>query len=201
VRIDCTEARRQIDLRADGRLPDVGALEEHLTACPPCREQAHGLDWIGAALQRGRASAGPGFADHILRRVADVHPAPRPRPIPRRAPAVAALLMAAGLAAVVLLQRAPLPPTEPPRVRVELELSKIEARTVAVAGDFNEWQVEASKMTRGDDGVWRIRLELPPGRYQYVFVIDDERWIADPRATTVVDSGFSGANSILDVSL
>jgi hypothetical protein len=56
-------------------------------------------------------------------------------------------------------------------------------------------------MKQGVDGIWRVRLSLHPGRYQYAFVVDGEKWMPDPRATTVVDSGFSGANSVLDVSL
>jgi hypothetical protein len=124
-----------------------------------------------------------------------------PRPAAWRVAGAAAALAVALFAAARLRPAVTSPSIEPPRVPVELELASADARSVSVAGDFNQWQVDAARMTRGADGVWRIRLELPPGRYQYVFVVDDNRWIADPRASTVVDSGFSGANSVLDLSL
>jgi hypothetical protein len=49
--------------------------------------------------------------------------------------------------------------------------------------------------------VWKTRLSLPPGRYRYAFVVDSEKWVADPQAATVVDSGYGGADSVLDISL
>jgi hypothetical protein len=221
VAIGCGEAARQLQERKDGRLGPASsaALDAHFATCDPCRRQAHLLDWIGDVMENHRRAAPPGFADRVLRSVAGRTPAAvlvrRQAPMPylagwRLVPAAAGVALVAALLAMALLRpsvphvpaapAAPIASTEP-RVRVELELAKADARSVAVAGDFNEWQIDASKMTRGADGVWRIRLELPPGRYQYVFVIDDDRWMADPRASTVVDSGFSGTNSVLDVSL
>ena len=211
----CDEAVRRLQERLDGRpsAASAGDLDAHLAACAECRRQAHLLEWMGSVLQHHRHPAPPDFADRVLRSVAGRTPGAVPlRPASylsawRLLPAAAGLLVAAALVAVTVLRPVPAPPpptpspSAEPRVQVELELAKTEARSVSVAGDFNEWQVDASKMTRGADGIWRIRLELPPGRYQYVFVIDDDRWMADPRASTVVDSGFSGTNSVLDVSL
>jgi 1,4-alpha-glucan branching enzyme len=90
-------------------------------------------------------------------------------------------------------------PLEAPHVQVELKLAGEKARTVAVAGDFNGW--DAVVMKKGEDGVWKTRLSLPPGRYRYAFVVDSEKWVADPQAATVVDSGYGGADSVLDISL
>jgi hypothetical protein len=209
----CRETARRLHLRAEGGLStaEAGALDAHLSTCGACREAASALTWAEGELRKGLALP-PGLAGRIVGRVAQGEVA---RPAPRRAFPAAwgawALLPAAAVVALVVLvvgsrlqtsgPESASGPTAPPRVRVELELGKVEAHTVAVAGDFNQWEAERSAMTRGADGVWRIRLELPPGRYQYVFVIDGERWIADPQASTVVDSGFSGANSVLDVSL
>jgi hypothetical protein len=190
---------------------EVLALDEHLSVCAECRGQADRLAWVESALRRPRRAT-PGFSDRVLRRVrAEGTSRAERRPAVARLgawgllPAAAAFIIVAGLAVrgflnppVTVVDR---PVPQSPRVQVELELSKGDARSVAVAGDFNEWKAEGSRMTRGADGVWRIRLELPPGRYQYAFVIDGEQWMADPQASTVVDSGFSGTNSVLDVSL
>jgi AMP-activated protein kinase-like protein/putative zinc finger protein len=210
-RVGCRDVVERLHRQVDGlSASEVSALDEHLSACAECRGQADRLRWVESALRRPRRAT-PGFSDRVLRRVRaeGTSRAERPRAVARLGawgllPAAAAFIVVAGLAVrgfmnppVAVVDR----PVEPPRVQVELELAKGDARSVAVAGDFNEWKAEGSRMRRGSDGVWRIRLELPPGRYQYAFVIDGEQWMADPQASTVVDSGFSGTNSVLDVSL
>ena len=56
-------------------------------------------------------------------------------------------------------------------------------------------------MKKGEDGVFRVQLALPPGRYQYAFLVDEHVWVPDPRAATIVDSGYGGADSVLDLTL
>jgi hypothetical protein len=181
---------------------DASAIDAHLAACEGCRRQAERLAAATVALRHQRTLP-DGFGERLQRRIVESRGRRKPqrpaRPVAwRLLPAAAALVLAVGLARFV--PRAD-PQVEPPRITVELSLAKADARHVTVAGDFNDWQVDAARMVRGQDGVWRIRLQLPPGRYQYVFVVDENEWIADPQASTVVDSGFSGANSVLDLSL
>jgi len=67
-----------------------------------------------------------------------------------------------------------------------------EASSVAVAGDFNDWQPVALK--KGSNGVWSLELDLSPGRYEYAFVIDGVAWKPDPRADEYVKSyGFTNS--------
>jgi 1,4-alpha-glucan branching enzyme len=47
-------------------------------------------------------------------------------------------------------------------------------------------------------GVWSIVLPLPPGRYEYQFIINHETWVLDP-AAPAVDDGMGGQNSLLIV--
>jgi hypothetical protein len=201
----CRQFAEPLHQKMDGRLPEVeaAALAQHLAECPACAERSERLQWMADALQQGRKSVAPGFTDRVLRRVAEPRPA---RPIaeaPRGfwgwAPMAAGLVLALGVSLAGWVRFSTPRAPESPRVQVELELSDVQAHTVAVAGDFNGW--DASQMKQGDDGVWRVRLSLQPGRYQYAFVVDGKTWMPDPRASTVVDSGFSGANSVLDVSL
>lgn len=67
--------------------------------------------------------------------------------------------------------------------------------TVSVAGDFNGWNRDALAMTRGADGVWRATARVKPGTVLYKFVLDGERWIADPKNPDGVDDGHEGTNS------
>jgi hypothetical protein len=71
------------------------------------------------------------------------------------------------------------------------------AAGVAVAGSFNGWNPTATPLARLD-GVWTITLALPAGRYEYAFVVDGQRWLADP-AAPAVDDGFGRRNSVIAV--
>ena len=74
------------------------------------------------------------------------------------------------------------------------------AHSVAVAGDFNGWRIDATALEDGDgDGVWRATIGLSPGRYEYMFVIDGERWVTDPRATARRQDGFGNVNAVLEL--
>lgn len=72
------------------------------------------------------------------------------------------------------------------------------ASTVSVVGDFNNWDVRATPMTL-DRGAWSVSLPTTQGRHVYAFVIDGERWIADPRAPKATDSDFGRPGSVIIV--
>ena len=69
------------------------------------------------------------------------------------------------------------------------------ARAVMLAGSFNGWD---SRHTRcGKAGtVWLCRIDLPPGKYLYQFVVDDD-WINDPDNPLLEDSGNGGVASVI----
>ena len=49
------------------------------------------------------------------------------------------------------------------------------------------------------DGIWERLEVLPPGRYQYKFVIDQVNWKEDPNNPQRVDDSFGGFNSLVIV--
>ncbi len=69
-------------------------------------------------------------------------------------------------------------------------------RSVALAGTFNGWNRDALPLQESN-GSWRAEIRLAPGAYEYKFVIDGDRWIADPRNPSGADDGHQGANSLL----
>ncbi len=85
------------------------------------------------------------------------------------------------------------------KVYVRLVLLQPEARSVSVVGDFNGWNPNQTTMEQSGGGVWAATIELKPGRYQYMFVIDGKRWIADPLAKEDAGDGFGSSNAVLDV--
>ncbi len=67
------------------------------------------------------------------------------------------------------------------------------AGSVSLAGDFNNWSMNAEPLTLGDDGIWRVVVDLGPGSYEYKFVVNGSEWVADPGNPVVVgDYGNSG---------
>ena len=49
------------------------------------------------------------------------------------------------------------------------------------------------------DGVWRATVVLPAGAYEYMFVVDGERWVPDHLAERLVADEFGRENSIVIV--
>lgn len=55
------------------------------------------------------------------------------------------------------------------------------ARTVSLVGDFNGWARERTPLhATARAGVWAVSVPLPPGRHEYAFIVNGERWVADP---------------------
>ena len=82
-------------------------------------------------------------------------------------------------------------------IYVQFRLEAGSASNVALAGSFSDWQ-PTHGMQQSGDGVWTILVPLQPGVHDYGFVVDGERWVADPYAPQV-DDGFGGVNSRLTV--
>jgi len=83
--------------------------------------------------------------------------------------------------------------------RIRLQHHAPEAKRVCVAGSFNEWQPEAAPLKAEADGLWNLELNLPPGTYEYRFVVDG-CWCDDPNATETTPNLFGGHNAVLRVS-
>jgi 1,4-alpha-glucan branching enzyme len=72
------------------------------------------------------------------------------------------------------------------------------AMEVCIAGSFNDWHPAATLMISLGDGKWAKELALPPGRYEYRFVVDGQ-WVDDPAAKETVPNPFGGFNAVLVV--
>lgn len=70
------------------------------------------------------------------------------------------------------------------------------AQQVFLTGSFAAWQVRHA-LHRAADGSWWIILDLPPGRYEYLYLVDG-RWILDPDAPNLSD-GLGSRNNIVIV--
>jgi 1,4-alpha-glucan branching enzyme len=86
-----------------------------------------------------------------------------------------------------------------PAPTVPLKLVAPSAKTVAVAGSFNNWQPTATLLKPARAGEWQGELSLPPGRHESLFVVDG-KWLPDPAAREAVPNPFGGVNSVISVS-
>jgi hypothetical protein len=82
-------------------------------------------------------------------------------------------------------------------IRFDLRLP-VNARDVALVGDFNGWDTNANEMKKlASDGTWSVKIPLKPGMHTYAFVVDGQQWIVDPLAPQVPDNGFGPANAVV----
>lgn len=79
--------------------------------------------------------------------------------------------------------------------KVYFEFHAPEAEMVSLAGNFNDWDVNALPMKKDKKGNWKTSLNLGPGRYEYRFYVD-ETWKDDPNAQEWVGNPFGGRNSV-----
>ena len=66
-------------------------------------------------------------------------------------------------------------------------LPALDAKNVAVVGNFNAWEGTALSDPDGD-GIWTASIPLSPGRYEYAFIIDGRWWGQDPLADEYIQS-------------
>lgn len=175
-------------------------LESHVRGCARCQSLVGGLARLDRQLDRlGDVDVPPDLTRTIL----DALPAHAYGPSPLRraltwgaAPLLVLLLVASGF-----LARGRFQLRERVAERdVEVVLAAPQAASVTIAGDFNGWNPQRTRLVRSNhEGLWRARLKLAPGVYQYSFVLDGTTWIGDPLAKTVLADGFGGHNSVIIV--
>jgi 1,4-alpha-glucan branching enzyme len=91
------------------------------------------------------------------------------------------------------------PSAGPQLVSVHFEFTHPTARSVCVAGTFNNWHPTTKSMHSTGDGHWSKEAFLLPGNYEYCLVVDGQ-WMPDPLASETVPNPFGGRNSMLQVA-
>ncbi len=73
------------------------------------------------------------------------------------------------------------------------------AKEVHLVGDFNGWELGKESFMQADNGTWKKRLNLNPGKYHYRFVIDGE-WTEDPKNPLKATNPFGQMNSLVEIN-
>ena len=184
-------------------------------------EQHPYVEWIASEARRP-VLMDPGARDRIMAAVR-AEPVPTPAPAWRRLlrprvfhmSPVGSTLLAAGLVGIGVLTglatanrggrdaverpllgvAVPQPPVSD--TLVKFVLIAPQAKNVSLVGDFNEWDLSKTPMTRSEkSGLWTVVLPLSAGRHLYAFVVDGSSWVQDPSAPIAPDDGFGHANSV-----
>lgn len=212
----CQKIKKLINSYIDQTLEIETAqqVEEHLEVCSVCREEYLKLKEVVSSLESlfpkeaptdltqnimvkvSKEEIQPSWIDYFKSRIS----------IPRYsfrilgAAATATAIFAFFIFAFIFNapDTSPICSTE---VQFSLKLNDSKAHIVAIAGDFNGWNPQANLLEDPDgDGIWTGTLNLEPGKYEYMFVIDGEKWLPDPNALRYVKDGFGNKNAILEIN-
>ena len=74
-----------------------------------------------------------------------------------------------------------------------------QAASVALVGDFNDWDPARSPMRAAHSGLWATIVPLAPGRYHYAFLVNGVEWRRDPAAPLALDDDFGSPSSVVTV--
>ncbi|HSH93042.1 MAG TPA: glycogen-binding domain-containing protein [Roseimicrobium sp.] len=91
------------------------------------------------------------------------------------------------------------PAAGPDLMKVRFEFTHPTAKSVYLAGSFNQWRPESKSLHPSGTGLWWKETAMAPGTYEYCLVVDGV-WMTDPLARESVPNPFGGRNSILNVA-
>jgi len=80
--------------------------------------------------------------------------------------------------------------------KINFKLRAQEAHCVLLAGDFNSWDPNTHPLKRTSNGLWKISINLSPGRYEYRFLVDGQ-WQNDPNCSIFVPNTFGSENCVV----
>ena len=143
---------------------------------------------------RQPVSIDPALDDRVM---AEIVAAPR-APIHRWSWARWGRLAAAAALAAILIARPWRGGHESALDPFQFVLVAPQASSVALVGDFNDWDPARSPMQTAQ-GVWATTVPLAPGRYRYAFLVNGVEWRADPGAPAAHDDEFGTPSSVITV--
>ncbi len=221
--MNCHKIKKLINPYIDQALEQKATqqVEEHLKSCSACREEHLKLKQVVFALNSTSPQMVPEtFTQNIMAKISQekiqiqsswMDRLKQQVSIPqfsfRIAGAAAITAIFVFLAFTFLFNFSELPGqpgekvTAAYQVEVTFNISGIEAQTIAVAGDFNGWNTKANQLEDPDgDGIWTGKMKLEPGRYEYMLVVDDGKWVTDPNAEVYANDGFGSKNAVLFIN-
>ena len=82
--------------------------------------------------------------------------------------------------------------------RVTFRLKAPSVKEVILMGDFNNWDANSHPMEKGENGVWKVSIMIPPGKYEYKLLVDGQ-WRLDSGNKQTVLNSLGIENNVLTV--
>lgn len=83
--------------------------------------------------------------------------------------------------------------------KVTFSFENADANEVFLIGDFNKWNPKTHPMKSDGDGAWIRNVVIPPGKYEYKFMVDGQ-WKEDPQNDQLNPNCFGTYNNIINVT-
>ena len=221
--MNCQKTKKLLQLYIDDALTfgEKQLVKEHLEGCSACRTELKSLSATVKLIKSlSEVSTPPDFTENLMAKISReeiriqsnwMDLLKKQVTIPqfsfRFAGAAAITAIFVFLAFTFLFNFSGLPgqPSQKEaaaqQVEVTFTISGINANQIAVAGDFNSWNTNANQLKDPDsDGIWTGKMQLEPGRYEYMLVVDDGKWVTDPNAKVYADDGFGSKNAVLFIN-
>jgi len=220
--MNCKKIKKLLKLYIDNTLTfgEKQIVEKHLEKCSECRAELKSLSATVRLIKSlPEVSTSPDFTEKLMSKISQIKEKERERIIPAwqislknlwstpryRYSLVSILTVAVFcfFAFTFLFHPSVLPGQRETLAQVEVTftISGIEAKSIAVAGDFNGWNTSTNRLEDPEgDGIWTGKMYLKPGRYEYMLVIDNSKWVTDPNANVYANDGFGSKNAVLYIN-
>lgn len=220
--MNCKKIKKLLQLYIDDALTfgEKQIVEKHLETCSTCQAELKSLSAMVRLIRSlPEVAAPPDFTEKLMLKISQIEEKERERIIPawqiylknlwstpRYRYSLVGIITVAVFCVftfVFLFNPSLLPGQRKTLAQVEVtfKIYDIEAKSIAVAGDFNGWSISANKLEDPDgDGIWTGKMYLKPGRYEYMLVVDDTKWVTDPNAKVYADDGFGSKNAVLFIN-
>lgn len=88
------------------------------------------------------------------------------------------------------------------RITFRLPIDEIgEARSVHLAGEFNDWNTQATPLKKLKNGSFILELKLKENaEYQFRYLVDQERWENDHHADRYIPTPFGDSDNFIVIT-
>ena len=219
---ECQNIREYIEDYLEGRLSaqEAAEIEAHLDSCPDCQKEFKQWQKLfqelsSLSLSSAEEQPSSDFTVQVMQKIAQQDSLVRESwwdkvhhllTLPRVSLKWAAAL---GMALVTLFlgyniyfsSVTQYCPNNLAEITFSMRADASQVKSIAVVGDFNDWDPTRNLLAdENNDGIWTVTLKLEPGRYEYMFILDGQKWVPDPSAYRYVSDGFGNKNAVLEIS-
>ena len=85
------------------------------------------------------------------------------------------------------------------RRKITFSFESLNAKEVILMGDFNNWNPKKHPMKKNDNGKWTKAVIIPPGQYEYKFLVDGQ-WEQDPQNDRICPNKFGTYNNVFSLT-